>query len=80
VESTVKQIDRRTKLSGAQWKEANVPQVLVSLAINNVRNSRHSIDSRHPFRQRHQALKGGFSDSRGRSQPHRSRDPTLSGQ
>lgn len=28
VESTVKQIDRRTKISGAQWKENNVPQVL----------------------------------------------------
>jgi hypothetical protein len=28
VESTVKQIDRRTKISGAQWKEDNVPQVL----------------------------------------------------
>jgi hypothetical protein len=28
VESTVKQIDRRTKISGAQWKRENVPQVL----------------------------------------------------
>ena len=28
VESTIKQIDRRTKLSGAQWKAQNVPQVL----------------------------------------------------
>jgi hypothetical protein len=28
VESTIKQIDRRTKISGAQWKEDNVPQVL----------------------------------------------------
>lgn len=28
VESTVKQIDRRIKISGAQWKQANVPQVL----------------------------------------------------
>lgn len=28
VESTVGQIDRRTKISGAQWKEDNVPQVL----------------------------------------------------
>ena len=28
VESTVKQIDRRTKISGAQWKVENVPQVL----------------------------------------------------
>lgn len=28
VESTVKQIDRRTKISGAQWKQENVPQVL----------------------------------------------------
>lgn len=28
IESTVKQIDRRTKISGAQWKEENVPQVL----------------------------------------------------
>lgn len=28
VESTVKQIDRRTKISGAQWKEKNIPQVL----------------------------------------------------
>jgi len=28
VESTVKQIDRRTQISGAQWKEDNVPQVL----------------------------------------------------
>ncbi|WDD36236.1 ISKra4 family transposase (plasmid) [Nostoc sp. UHCC 0926] len=28
VESAVKQIDRRTKISGAQWKRENVPQVL----------------------------------------------------
>lgn len=28
VESTLKQIDRRTKISGAQWKEQNIPQVL----------------------------------------------------
>jgi hypothetical protein len=28
VESAVKQIDRRTKISGAQWKQKNVPQVL----------------------------------------------------
>ena len=28
VESTVKQIDRRLKISGAQWKGENVPQVL----------------------------------------------------
>jgi len=28
VESTVKQIDRRTKISGAQWKQEHVPQVL----------------------------------------------------
>jgi hypothetical protein len=28
VESTVKQIDRRLKISGAQWKEENVSQVL----------------------------------------------------
>ena len=28
VESTVKQIDRRLKISGAQWKIDNVPQVL----------------------------------------------------
>ena len=28
VESTVKQIDRRTQISGAQWKQDNVPQVL----------------------------------------------------
>jgi hypothetical protein len=28
VESTIKQVDRRTKISGAQWKEENVPQVL----------------------------------------------------
>lgn len=28
VESTVKQIDRRVKISGAQWKSENVPQVL----------------------------------------------------
>lgn len=28
VESTVKQIDRRTKIPGAQWKRENVPQVL----------------------------------------------------
>lgn len=28
VESTIKQIDRRTKISGAQWKQENVPQVL----------------------------------------------------
>ncbi len=27
IESTVKQIDRRTKISGAQWKFDNVPQV-----------------------------------------------------
>ncbi len=29
VESAVKQVDRRTKISGAQWKRENVPQVLV---------------------------------------------------
>jgi hypothetical protein len=28
VESSIKQIDRRLKISGAQWKEQNVPQVL----------------------------------------------------
>ena len=28
IESTIKQIDRRTKISGAQWKAENVPQVL----------------------------------------------------
>ena len=28
VESTVKQIDRRLKISGAQWNQDNVPQVL----------------------------------------------------
>lgn len=28
VESTVKQIDRRLKISGAQWKKENIPQVL----------------------------------------------------
>ncbi len=28
VESAVKQIDRRTKISGSQWKQDNVPQVL----------------------------------------------------
>lgn len=28
VESAVKQVDRRTKISGAQWKRDNVPQVL----------------------------------------------------
>ncbi len=28
VESTVKQIDRRLKISGAQWKQENIPQVL----------------------------------------------------
>jgi hypothetical protein len=28
VESTVKQMDRRVKLSGAQWEKDNVPQVL----------------------------------------------------
>jgi hypothetical protein len=28
VESAVKQIDRRLKISGAQWKEENIPQVL----------------------------------------------------
>lgn len=27
VESAVKQVDRRTKISGAQWKRENVPQV-----------------------------------------------------
>lgn len=29
IESTVKQIGRRLKISGAQWKEENVPQVLM---------------------------------------------------
>jgi hypothetical protein len=29
VESTIKQIDRRLKISGAQWNESNVPQVLM---------------------------------------------------
>lgn len=28
IESTVKQIDRRTKIRSAQWKVDNVPQVL----------------------------------------------------
>ncbi|MBH8554323.1 ISKra4 family transposase, partial [Nostocaceae cyanobacterium CENA357] len=28
VESAVKRVDRRTKISGAQWKQENVPQVL----------------------------------------------------
>lgn len=28
IESTIKQIDRRTKISGAQWKQENVAQVL----------------------------------------------------
>jgi hypothetical protein len=28
IESTIKQIDQRTKISGAQWKAENVPQVL----------------------------------------------------
>ena len=28
VESAVKQIDRRMKISGAQWLKENVPQVL----------------------------------------------------
>ncbi|AUB34558.1 Transposase [Nostoc flagelliforme CCNUN1] len=28
IESTVKQIDRRTKISGAQWKIENVPQII----------------------------------------------------
>jgi hypothetical protein len=28
VESTIKQIDRRLQISGAQWNESNVPQVL----------------------------------------------------
>ena len=28
VESTIKQIDRRIKISGAQWKQENVPQIL----------------------------------------------------
>ena len=28
VESTVKQIDRRLKISGAQWNRENIPQVL----------------------------------------------------
>jgi len=28
VESAVKQIDRRTKISGSQWHQENVPQVL----------------------------------------------------
>jgi hypothetical protein len=28
IESTVKQIDHRTKISGAEWKVENVPQVL----------------------------------------------------
>jgi hypothetical protein len=29
VESTIKQIDRRLKISGSQWNESNVPQVLM---------------------------------------------------
>ncbi|MBW4554212.1 MAG: ISKra4 family transposase, partial [Aphanocapsa sp. GSE-SYN-MK-11-07L] len=29
IESTVKQIGRRIKISGAQWKKSNVPQVLM---------------------------------------------------
>ena len=28
IESTIKQIDRRTQISGAQWKPENIPQVL----------------------------------------------------
>jgi hypothetical protein len=28
IESTIKQIDRRLKISGAQWNEGNVSQVL----------------------------------------------------
>jgi hypothetical protein len=32
VESAIKQIDRRVKLSGAQWEEKNVPQVLAHRA------------------------------------------------
>ena len=28
IESMIKQIDRRTKISGAQWREENIPQVL----------------------------------------------------
>ena len=28
VESALKQIDRRTKISGAQWKQENIAQVL----------------------------------------------------
>ncbi len=28
VESTIKQIDRRSQISGAQWKSENIPQVL----------------------------------------------------
>ncbi len=28
MESTIKQIERRTKIPGAQWKIDNVPQVL----------------------------------------------------
>lgn len=28
IESTIKQIDRRTQISGAQWKSENIPQVL----------------------------------------------------
>ena len=28
IESTIKQIDRRTQISGAQWKFENIPQVL----------------------------------------------------
>ena len=28
IESTIKQIERRLKISGAQWKEGNVSQVL----------------------------------------------------
>ena len=28
IESTIKQIDRRTQISGAQWKAENIPQVL----------------------------------------------------
>jgi hypothetical protein len=32
VESTIKQIDRRVQISGAQWKAENVPQVLAHRA------------------------------------------------
>jgi hypothetical protein len=40
IESTVKQIGTRIKLSGAQWKAENVPQVLLQWTILKLRLAR----------------------------------------